>query len=151
MILRCWAATGACIHAACQAIRKLPVPVVARLHGAVIGAGLELAASCDLRIAAEGTKFSMPEVRLGRACRRARRRRRSRARSEKPARRRSRGAQGGEVAPLGRFAVLSNWLSSWRPYTCLLSDLSKRRQSWPNCSTRSRLATRSPSRDAESR
>jgi enoyl-CoA hydratase/carnithine racemase len=30
----------------------------------VIGAGLEIAAACDLRIAAEGTKFAMPEVRL---------------------------------------------------------------------------------------
>jgi enoyl-CoA hydratase/carnithine racemase len=53
------------IHAVCEAIRALPVPVVARLHGAVIGAGLEIAAACDLRIAAEGTRFSMPEVRLG--------------------------------------------------------------------------------------
>ena len=52
------------IHAVCDAIRKLPVPVVARLHGAVIGAGLEIAAACDLRIAAEGTRFAMPEVRL---------------------------------------------------------------------------------------
>jgi len=41
------------IHAVCEAIRKLPVPVVARLHGAVIGAGLEIAAACDLRVAAE--------------------------------------------------------------------------------------------------
>jgi len=31
----------------------------------VIGAGLEIAAACDLRIAAEGTRFAMPEVRLG--------------------------------------------------------------------------------------
>src|SRR6478736_8739441 len=53
------------IHQCCDAIRHLPVPVVARLHGAVIGAGLELAAACDLRIAAEGTRFAMPEVRLG--------------------------------------------------------------------------------------
>lgn len=53
------------IHSVCNAIRRLPVPVVARLHGAVIGAGLEIAAACDLRIAAEGTRFSMPEVRLG--------------------------------------------------------------------------------------
>src|SRR2546422_1255721 len=53
------------IHRACDAIRRLPVPVVAQLHGAVIGAGLEIAAACDLRIAAEGTKFAMPEVRLG--------------------------------------------------------------------------------------
>jgi enoyl-CoA hydratase len=53
------------VHRACDAARKIPVPVVARLHGAVIGAGLELAASCDLRIAARGTRFAMPEVRLG--------------------------------------------------------------------------------------
>ena len=53
------------VHRACDAVRKLPMPVVARLHGAVIGAGLELAAACDLRIAAEGTRFAMPEVRLG--------------------------------------------------------------------------------------
>src|SRR5207248_9310926 len=53
------------IHRACDAIRRLPVPVVAQLHGAVIGGGLELAASCDLRIAADGTRFAMPEVRLG--------------------------------------------------------------------------------------
>ena len=36
---------------------QLPVPVVARLHGAVIGAGLEIAAACDLRVAAEGTQL----------------------------------------------------------------------------------------------
>lgn len=53
------------IHLACQAIRELPVPVIARLHGAAIGAGLEIAAACDLRIAAAGTRFAMPEVRLG--------------------------------------------------------------------------------------
>lgn len=53
------------VHRACDAARKVPVPVVARLHGAVIGAGLELAAACDLRIAARGTRFAMPEVRLG--------------------------------------------------------------------------------------
>jgi enoyl-CoA hydratase/carnithine racemase len=52
------------IHRVCQAIRSLPVPVLAQLHGAVIGAGLEIAAACDLRIAAEGTRFAMPEVRL---------------------------------------------------------------------------------------
>lgn len=53
------------IHFVCRAIRALSVPVVARIHGAAIGGGLEIAAACDLRIAAEGTKFSMPEVRLG--------------------------------------------------------------------------------------
>ncbi len=53
------------IHRVCAALRRLPLPVVARLHGAVIGAGLEIAAACDLRIAAEGTRFAMPEVRRG--------------------------------------------------------------------------------------
>ena len=53
------------VHRACAAVRRLGVPVVARLHGAVVGAGLELAASCDLRIAAQRTRFAMPEVRLG--------------------------------------------------------------------------------------
>ncbi|HEY2337640.1 MAG TPA: enoyl-CoA hydratase-related protein [Burkholderiales bacterium] len=53
------------IHRCCEAIRHLRVPVVARLHGAVVGAGLEIAASCDLRIAEEGTAFAMPEVLLG--------------------------------------------------------------------------------------
>lgn len=52
------------IHKVCAAIRRLPVPVLARLHGAVIGAGLEIAAACDLRIAAQGTQFAMPEVKL---------------------------------------------------------------------------------------
>ena len=53
------------IHDVCRAIRELPVPVLAQMHGAVIGAGLEIAAACDLRVAAEGTRFAMPEVRLG--------------------------------------------------------------------------------------
>jgi enoyl-CoA hydratase/carnithine racemase len=53
------------VHRVCAALRALPVPVVARLHGVVIGAGLEIAAACDLRIAANGTRFAMPEVRLG--------------------------------------------------------------------------------------
>ncbi len=53
------------VHHCCDAIRKLDVPVVARLHGAVVGAGLEIAAACDIRIAAEGTAFAMPEVLLG--------------------------------------------------------------------------------------
>jgi len=53
------------IHSVCQAVRSLPVPVVAAMHGACIGGALEIAAACDLRIAAEGTRFSMPEVKLG--------------------------------------------------------------------------------------
>lgn len=52
------------IHLVCKAIRSLEVPVIASLHGAVIGGGLEIAAACDLRVAAAGTRFAMPEVRL---------------------------------------------------------------------------------------
>ena len=53
------------IHAACSAIRACPVPVVARIQGWCLGAGLELAASCDLRLAADTARFGMPEVRVG--------------------------------------------------------------------------------------
>ena len=53
------------IHDACEALRACPVPVVARINGYCLGAGLELAACCDLRIAATGATFGMPEVRLG--------------------------------------------------------------------------------------
>jgi enoyl-CoA hydratase/carnithine racemase len=53
------------IHAACAALRDCPVPVIARINGWCLGAGLELAACCDLRIAADTAAFGMPEVRLG--------------------------------------------------------------------------------------
>ncbi len=53
------------LHRACEAIRRLPVPVIARIEGFALGAGLEIAASCDLRIAADSAKFGMPEVKVG--------------------------------------------------------------------------------------
>lgn len=53
------------IHSACAAVRDCPVPVLARINGWCLGAGLELAACCDLRIAADTAAFGMPEVRLG--------------------------------------------------------------------------------------
>ena len=53
------------LHGACAAIRDLPVPVIARVNGVCLGAGLEIAASCDMRIAADRARFGMPEVRLG--------------------------------------------------------------------------------------
>src|SRR5205807_10412247 len=43
----------------------LAVPSIAALHGYVFGSGLEMALFCDLRIAAEGTEFAMPEVQRG--------------------------------------------------------------------------------------
>jgi len=53
------------LHRACDSLRRLPVPAIARIEGFALGAGLEIAASCDLRIAAEGARFGMPEVRVG--------------------------------------------------------------------------------------
>jgi enoyl-CoA hydratase len=53
------------LHGVCTAVRRCPVPVIARMQGFTLGAGLEIAAACDLRIAAEGGKFGMPEVRIG--------------------------------------------------------------------------------------
>jgi len=53
------------VHRACAALRECPVPVIARVNGYCLGAGLELAAACDLRLAAAHAVFGMPEVRLG--------------------------------------------------------------------------------------
>ena len=53
------------VHGACAAIRACRVPVIARIQGWCLGAGLEIAAACDLRIAADMAKFGMPEVRVG--------------------------------------------------------------------------------------
>ncbi|MFO1012779.1 MAG: enoyl-CoA hydratase [Caulobacteraceae bacterium] len=53
------------VHGCCRAVRDLPVPVIARINGYALGAGLELAAACDFRIAAEGAILGMPEVKLG--------------------------------------------------------------------------------------
>jgi len=53
------------LHEACVALRELPVPVIARISGYCLGAGLEIAASCDLRVAADHSTFGMPEVRVG--------------------------------------------------------------------------------------
>lgn len=52
-------------HRACDAIRRLPVPVIARINGYCFGAGMELAASCDMRVGVTTAKFGMPEVRFG--------------------------------------------------------------------------------------
>jgi len=49
----------------CTAIRDLPAPVIAEIDGPCIGAGLEMAAACDIRIASTPSSFSMPEVKLG--------------------------------------------------------------------------------------
>jgi enoyl-CoA hydratase len=53
------------VHRACDAIRALPAPVIARINGYCLGAGMEIAASCDMRIGVTTARFGMPEVRFG--------------------------------------------------------------------------------------
>ena len=53
------------LHRACRAIRDCPVPVIGRVNGFCLGAGLEIAASCDIRVAADTAVFGMPEVHMG--------------------------------------------------------------------------------------
>ncbi|CAN5858402.1 enoyl-CoA hydratase-related protein [soil metagenome] len=48
-----------------EAIEAMQAVTVARLHGHCVGGGLVLAAACDLRVAADDTMFSIPEVDLG--------------------------------------------------------------------------------------
>jgi enoyl-CoA hydratase len=53
------------IHGMCQVLRDLPVPVIARVNGFCLGAGLEVMAACDLHIASDNAVFGMPEVKIG--------------------------------------------------------------------------------------
>jgi enoyl-CoA hydratase/carnithine racemase len=50
---------------AIEALDAYPYPVVAQVNGHAIGGGLELALTCDLRIAVRGAKFGMPPAKLG--------------------------------------------------------------------------------------
>ncbi len=52
-------------HRAMHAVRDCPVPTVAAIRGACIGGGFELAAFCDLRVAAADSRFGIPIARLG--------------------------------------------------------------------------------------
>jgi enoyl-CoA hydratase len=53
------------LHEAIAAVRAIPVPVIARVNGYCLGAGLEVAAGCDLRVASTRAMFGMPEVKVG--------------------------------------------------------------------------------------
>lgn len=48
-----------------RAVRQSPVPTLAVLNGACLGAAFELALACDVRIARAGARVGLPEVKLG--------------------------------------------------------------------------------------
>lgn len=49
-------------HLAFKSIRECPAPVIGRINGYALGAGLAIAASCDFRVASTNAVFGMPEV-----------------------------------------------------------------------------------------
>ena len=52
-------------HRRTQGIEAIPQPIIVALHGHCLGAGFEVAMLADIRLAAEGTMFGCPEVRVG--------------------------------------------------------------------------------------
>jgi enoyl-CoA hydratase/carnithine racemase len=53
------------LHTVCDLFRTLPVPSIAHIEGPCLGAGMELAASCDLRVGSTTSRYGMPEVQVG--------------------------------------------------------------------------------------
>lgn len=51
-----------------MAIRRMPQPVIAQAHGIATAAGCQLVASCDMAVAAEGTRFGVNGVNIGLFC-----------------------------------------------------------------------------------
>src|SRR5688572_19694998 len=51
--------------AVCCSIRTFPKPVIAAVAGWALGAGCEIALSCDMIVASESAKFGLPEVTIG--------------------------------------------------------------------------------------
>jgi enoyl-CoA hydratase/carnithine racemase len=51
-----------------ETIHLLPQPVIAKVHGIATAAGCQLVAACDLAIAADGTRFATPGVKIGLFC-----------------------------------------------------------------------------------
>jgi enoyl-CoA hydratase/carnithine racemase len=49
-------------------LQSLPQPVIAQVHGIATAAGCQLVASCDLAVAADGTKFGVNGVNIGLFC-----------------------------------------------------------------------------------
>jgi enoyl-CoA hydratase len=53
------------LHTACRGIRDLDAPVIAAIDGPCLGAHLEMAAACDMRVASDRSRFGMPEIKVG--------------------------------------------------------------------------------------
>ncbi len=51
-----------------ETIQAIPQPVIAKVHGVATAAGCQLAATCDLVVAAEEARFATPGVRIGLFC-----------------------------------------------------------------------------------
>ena len=52
-------------HTALEAVKNIPVPVIAKIEGPCMGVGMELAAVCDIRMASQSAIFAMPKVKIG--------------------------------------------------------------------------------------
>lgn len=53
------------VHEVFDTLESLEVPVIAAIDGVAAGGGFELALSCDFRVVGEGSRFVMPEARVG--------------------------------------------------------------------------------------
>jgi enoyl-CoA hydratase/carnithine racemase len=51
-----------------EKVHEIPQPVIAKVHGVATAAGCQLVAACDLAVAAEGTRFATPGVKIGLFC-----------------------------------------------------------------------------------
>ncbi len=52
-------------HRIARKLETMPQPVIIGVHGYVLGGGVEFSCACDIRIAAEGSIFSQPEIDIG--------------------------------------------------------------------------------------